>query len=254
MSAARGRCRSARWWRCSCRCRGAHSAAGHRPRGARPARAWRASSGPPGRTPHARRRAPSARAQVILFSSSKRAFSSTSTVTCLSCSRARISALTIGEFAANPIERLLDRQHIGVFGGGLNQRRQVAGMSRTGGAAGYPAGGWRRTSRRCCAHGGAAAAQLGRMARLSDPAGRSSSGHQVGEAQRTLNLVQIIRCDLQVRPSAGRACAGGISCWIVRRTTAPKRRWRTPSSIVRSRSAASSSWISISASRVTRNG
>ena len=40
----------------------------------------------------------------------------------------------------------------------------------------------------------------------------------------------------------------------VTRTTEPKRRRRTPSSMVSSRSSASSSWMAMSASRVTRKG
>ena len=52
------------------------------------------------------------RAQRILASSSKRAFSSTSAVTDLPASAASASALTIGDFGGGAVERLLDRDHV----------------------------------------------------------------------------------------------------------------------------------------------
>ena len=58
----------------------------------------------------------SARAHWMLRSSSNRAVSSTSTVTCLLRSAARCSAAMIGEPDAGAIERLLDREHVGVVG------------------------------------------------------------------------------------------------------------------------------------------
>ena len=57
------------------------------------------------------------RAQRMLDCSSKRAISSTSTVTCLPFSAARARACTIGRVAARAVERLLDGQHVGVVGG-----------------------------------------------------------------------------------------------------------------------------------------
>ncbi len=50
----------------------------------------------------------------MLRSSSKRAVSSTSTVTCLPCSAARCRLATSGEPCAGAIERLLDREHRGI--------------------------------------------------------------------------------------------------------------------------------------------
>ena len=47
--------------------------------------------------------------------------SSTSAVTCLPLSAARASALTIGRVAAGAVERLLDREHVGVVGGARDE-------------------------------------------------------------------------------------------------------------------------------------
>jgi hypothetical protein len=51
-----------------------------------------------------------------------------------------------------------------------------------------------------------------------------------------------------------RTMRGGIWRVTISHTMLPKRRWRTPSSIVSSKSSASSSLIAMSASRVTWNG
>ena len=59
-------------------------------------------------------------AQLMLFSSSKRAFNSTSTVTCLPFSAALISAATMGSYR-NAVQCLLDGQHVFVFRGLLDK-------------------------------------------------------------------------------------------------------------------------------------
>ena len=64
----------------------------------------------------------SARAQRRLRSSSKRAISSTTAVTCLPWSAARMSAATIGESLPGAVQRLLDGEHVRVVGGLLDER------------------------------------------------------------------------------------------------------------------------------------
>ena len=58
----------------------------------------------------------------MLLRSSKRAFSSTSTATCLPCSAASISRSTSGEFGADAVERHLDRDHVRVVDRGAQER------------------------------------------------------------------------------------------------------------------------------------
>ena len=61
------------------------------------------------------------RAQRMFFSSSKRAFSSTSTVTCLPASAAATQRARDRRVLAGPVERLLDRQHARVLRGLLQE-------------------------------------------------------------------------------------------------------------------------------------
>ena len=81
---------------CSCRCRCARTGGCRRPRGARPGRSSRASSGPPCRTPRARQPFPAFARTSMLACSSNRAFSSTRATTCLPASAARTSERMIG--------------------------------------------------------------------------------------------------------------------------------------------------------------
>ena len=69
------------------------------------------------------------RAHWMLFASSNRAFSSTSTATCFPFSAASMSAATIGEFAADAVERHLDREHVGSTAACSRKRRTEANES-----------------------------------------------------------------------------------------------------------------------------
>ncbi len=74
------------------------------------------------------------RAHWMLFSSSKRALSSTRAATCLPFSAARARARDDGRVAAGAVEGLLDREHVRVVGRGLAGTGRPARTSRTGGA------------------------------------------------------------------------------------------------------------------------
>ena len=108
---------------CSCRCRRGSSGGCRRPPGARRAAPWRGSSARRGRTRRARPPLRATRARSMLACSSKRALSSTSATTCLPCSAAftseRTSALS---GAGGAVDRLLDREHVRVGGGLLDER------------------------------------------------------------------------------------------------------------------------------------
>ena len=117
---------------CSCRCRRGSSGGCRRPPGARRAGSWRASSARRARTRRATPACSSMRARSMFACSSKRAFSSTSATTCLPASAAfderRDDA---GLVAAGAVQRLLDREHVRVARGLVDERldRVVANES-----------------------------------------------------------------------------------------------------------------------------
>ena len=210
------------------------------------------SSGRAGRRRRARPSRSSARAQPMLLSSSKRAFSSTSTATCLPFAAASSSASHDGRVAADPVQGLLDGQHVRVVGGGAQELDHAARTSRRDGAAGC----------RVADGGEELVASRGRQRRRDRRQERASlrSGRSM-EPDSAIRLPRPsggARCRRRCRPAPGSrpACRGraGIASSTVRRTTEPKRRWRTLCSMVSSRSSASSSWMSMSASRITRKG
>ena len=82
---------------------------------------WRGSSGRPHRTPPGRRRCSSLSAQLILASSSKRAISSTMTVTSLPCCAAVNQCFHQVRIHAGAVDGLLDRHHVGIARGRANE-------------------------------------------------------------------------------------------------------------------------------------
>ena len=187
----------------------------------------------------------------MLFSSSKRALSSISVATCLPASAASISACDDRRVARRAVERLLDRQHVGIVGGlahELHDRiERLVGMvqqqiafadhrEHIGRAAQAPRN--RRRERRIVQRRLVDADQRPqRRRRRACRRSRSKSKSVSASASSSI-----------ARKSGGHAGSRHSS-----RTGSPKRRLRNSDSIARSRSSASSSCRSRSASRVTRN-
>ena len=83
----------------------------------------------------------------MLLASSKRARSSTTAVTCLPFFDRVHQRADDARVAAGAVERLLDGQHVRIGGGLLQEIAPRCRSSRTDGAAGCPARGWRRRGR-----------------------------------------------------------------------------------------------------------
>ena len=97
------------------------------PPGAPRARSCSASSAPPARRRRARPRFSSSRAQRMLACSSNRALISTSATTCLPAAAASIERVDDGGVAGGAVERLLDRQHVRVGRGLLDEALHARG-------------------------------------------------------------------------------------------------------------------------------
>ena len=153
--------------------------------------------------------------------------------------------------AAGAVERLLDGQHALVVGGGLDEIDDVAerlvGMMHqdVAGADGRATGrapgrtpatgcGTNCGSRRC----GIAGQAVDLEQAASGRAGRGCGSRRTASRSRAV----VRNCSI----------SAGASASICRRTAAPRRRLRTSSSMVLSRSSTSSSSISMSLLRVTR--
>ena len=108
---------------------------------------WRGSCSRPGHRRRGRPASSSWRAHWMLLASSKRARNSTTAVTCLPFFTAFIERADDARVAARAIEGLLDGQHVRVRRRLLQETPRRCRSSRTGGAAGCPARGWRRRGR-----------------------------------------------------------------------------------------------------------
>ena len=192
----------------------------------------------------------------MFASSSKRALISTSTTTCLPCSAARIRSRTIGE---SPEVRYNVILMVSTSGSSA-----ACAMNRSIDAPNDSYGWWTRMSP--C-----------RIAAKTSTASPSSCGVRragttgVQGGSRSSGRSSVASCQKQVAsriPGTAYASSGprpmpprmnsrtlsGMPSSTSRRTAEPKRRWRSSCSIADTRSPASSSSMSKSASRVTRNG
>ena len=143
---ARCPCRAAPSSCCSCPSTGARSAEARRLLAPHDEQALGVRLQPErGRRRRARRPARACAPRGCSFSSSKRAFSSTIAATCLPLSAARTSACDDRRVAAGAVERLLDREHVGIVGRARRRDREPCRRTRRGDAGGRPTRGWWRT-------------------------------------------------------------------------------------------------------------
>ena len=165
-------------------------------------------------------------------SSSKRALSSTIAVTCLPLSAARASALHDRRVAAGAVERLLDREHVGIVGGARDEiddaverlvrvmqqhvalrgsTRRSSSTSRSGGTASGVNGSSRRSRR------SSRATICIRSATLSMPGDAVDVAIGV-ELQRLRRASRATRASAR-RPTSSRTALPRSrrrsSCWIV---------------------------------------
>ena len=245
---------------CSCRCRRGSSGGSCRPRGARRARSSHGSSGrrrrrrrgrrpsrafAPRRCSPPRRRAPSARRGDDLLAGLGGADQ-----------RAHDRRLA---FVRRPVDRLLDREHVRIVGGLVDERLDRSSRSgRRGGARARRAS---RASRRCPRGGRRALPELGR--RDAEPGLRLQGGPlQLGERPEIAQVEQPVDL-VEVGAASSGARAGAVARISLRHRARRPRAERPRASAAgraaairasSSRSSASSTSTSMSASRVTRNG
>ena len=174
----------------------------------------------------------------MLFSSSKRALSSTSTATCLPFRAASQQGVDHRRVLAHPVEGDLDGQHVGVAGGRLEEfDHRLERLVRMVQQDVSPLDDVEDLSP---CHALQTPRRSGDESRVFQVGPVEFVQHaQAAHRQRHLDAVDVVRADPEVRASMSRM-RSGMARSITSLTTEPKRRRLTLRSTVSSRSSAAS--------------